>query len=274
MIDERMEELAGLYVLGVLAPAEETDFEAALKRDPELQALVTGLRAARDALAATVPAASPSPQLKQRIMAELAGREKKAAPLPVRKPFLNFPGFWLPWALTATALLMCVLASHEYEVDRRALTNQLRFEASQFETLSRLADQLRHATNTLQQTVVALRQTNQLENVRIALLGSLLGDSPKAVAVSLWDKQRQTGIFVVQNLKPLPADRDYQLWVIDPQYQVPVSAGVFQVDSQGDVRINFKPGKTIVSADKFAVTLEPKGGRRTPTLKSMVLVGG
>ena len=43
----------------------------------------------------------------------------------------------------------------------------------------------------------------------------------------------QRGVFVVQNLKPLPADKDYQLWVIDPKYPTPVSAGVFQVDADG-----------------------------------------
>jgi len=274
MIDERMEELAGLYVLGILAPAEQAAFEANLRRDPELQALVAGLRAARDAMAGTVPAADPSPRLKQRIMAELAGREKSAAPLPVRKPASSFWGFWLPWALTATALLMAFVSNHEHETDRRALTNLMRLQESQNKELSQRADQLRNETNSLRQTVVALQETNQLENVRIALLGSLLNDSPKAVAVSLWDKQRQSGIFVVQNLKPLPPDRDYQLWVIDPKYQVPVSAGVFQVDSQGNVRINFKADKTIVSADKFAVTLEPKGGLPAPTLKNLVLLGG
>jgi len=79
---------------------------------------------------------------------------------------------------------------------------------------------------------------------------------------------------VVQNLKPLPADRDYQLWVIDPKYATPVSAGVFQVDGQGGGRINFKPDKNIATAGKFAVTLEPKGGLPTPTLKNLVLLGG
>jgi anti-sigma-K factor RskA len=32
---------------------------------------------------------------------------------------------------------------------------------------------------------------------------------------------------VVENIGLLPADKDYQLWVIDPKYPTPVSAGVF-----------------------------------------------
>jgi anti-sigma factor RsiW len=61
MINEHLEELASLHVLGLLTPPEETVFAATLARDPELQTLVTSLLAARDALAGTVPAASPSP---------------------------------------------------------------------------------------------------------------------------------------------------------------------------------------------------------------------
>ena len=122
----------------------------------------------------------------------------------------------------------------------------------------------------LQHAVATLQETNRLANLRIAMLGSLLSDSPKAVAVSLWDEKTQHGVFVVQNLKPLPSDKDYQLWVIDPKYSTPVSAGVFQVDKQGNVRLPSKADKPLVSAEKFAVTLEPKGGLPRPTLKNLV----
>jgi len=125
----------------------------------------------------------------------------------------------------------------------------------------------------LQQTVLALQETNRLVNLRIAMLTSLLADAPKAVAVSLWDNEKQTGVFVAQNLKPLPADRDYQLWVLD-NGTTPVSAGVFPVNPDGSVRVDFKAGQRIQVAGKFAVTEEPKGGRPTPTLKNLVLAGG
>ena len=51
MINEHLEELASLHVLGLLTPPEEKAFAATLARDPELQALVTSLLTARDALA-------------------------------------------------------------------------------------------------------------------------------------------------------------------------------------------------------------------------------
>ena len=270
MIDERLEELAGLYVLGALTSAELSEFEGVLQRDPEVQALVSGLRVARDAMAGAVPAAAPSPLVKQRIMAELDARAKQLAPRPDRSYAPNFLGWWLPWALATAAL---VFAVNVYQ-GKVALQAQLRQQSARIETLTQLADSLRTATNHLAETVASLQAATKLADVRIALLNSLLSDSPKAVAVSLWDNQQQSGVFVVQNLKPLPPDSDYQLWVIDPKYKVPVSAGVFQVDKLGNVRLSFKADKAIVTADKFAVTLEPKGGLPTPTLKNLVLIGG
>jgi anti-sigma-K factor RskA len=101
------------------------------------------------------------------------------------------------------------------------------------------------------------------------MLNSLVADEPKTVAVTLWDNQRQDGVFVVQNLKALPADKDYELWVIDGQN--PVAAGVFHMDESGTIRMDFKPSRSIKTAGQFAVTEEVKGGVASPTIKNMVL---
>ena len=105
------------------------------------------------------------------------------------------------------------------------------------------------------------------------MLNSLLADAPTAVAVTLWDDHKQEGVFVVQHLKTLPPDRDYQLWVLD-KGTTPVDAGVFRVDANGSVRVEFKAKQLIQSAGKFAVTEEVRGGVAAPTIKNMVLVGG
>jgi anti-sigma-K factor RskA len=46
------------------------------------------------------------------------------------------------------------------------------------------------------------------------------------------------------------------------------------VDAQDNMRLQFKTDKLIESANRFAVTEEPKGGLPTPTLKNLVLIGG
>jgi anti-sigma-K factor RskA len=266
MIPERMEENAALYVLGALGADEIRAFEAELARNPELQRLVTQLRDTTGALAGAVPALNPPPALKARILARIAPEQKIVAlPAPVAGKRM-----WIPWALAACLAILCGILGRQTGTLREQLTEQ----SQRMGELNRLADGLRAETNHLQQAVAALQETNRLAGLRIAMLSSLLADSPKAVAVSLWDNEKQNGVFVVRNLKPLPADKDYQLWIIDPKYKTPVDAGVFQVDANGNVRLEFKAHLPIETPNQFAVTEEQKGGVPVPTLTSMVLAGG
>lgn len=261
MIDERTQEQAALHVLGALSESEAREFNQRLQADPELQAYVARLSAATDALAGSVPSMEPPPQLRAKILAQVADQQKIVSP-PERK--LNALS-WLSWALAAGLAVLCIL----FNIRDGQLRKTIGDQAQQIDSLNRLAQTLQSATNDLQKSVLALQETNRLANLRIAMLNSLLADAPKAVAVSLWDNQRQDGVFVAQNLKGLPPDRDYQLWVIDGQ--TPVAAGVFHVEQNGAVRMNFKPAQFVKTAGQFAVTEEVKGGVASPTLKNMVL---
>jgi len=266
MIPERLEENAALYVLSALSADEARAFESEMDRLAELRKLVAELRDAADALAGDVAARTPPAELKARILAQI-DREQKVVKLPGRS---SGPVMWLPWALAACLAVICGMLNHQTS----ALRDQLSAQANRVSELNQLADALRAQTNELTRTVAALQETNRIAGLRIAMLNSLLADSPKAVGVSLWDNERQDGVFVVQNLKPPPADKDYQLWIIDPKYKTPVDAGVFHVDSKGNVRVEFKARQPIAIASQFAVTEERKGGSPTPTVSSTVLAGG
>lgn len=265
MIDERLEEQASLHVLGALSDTEAREFKRKLEADSELQAYVARLSVATGALAGAVSAAEPPPPLRAKILAQIAPKQKMVSLPEPRAGFLS----WLPWAFSTCLAVLCLLLSLQ---DSRLKTT-VQSQNLRIADLNRLALDLQSATNNLAQTVMALQETNRLAGLRIAMLNSLLADSPKTVAVSLWDDTKQSGVFVVQNLKPLPADRDYQLWVMD-NGTTPVDAGVFRVDDNGTVRMDFKTKSLIKVAGKFAVTEEPRGGVASPTLKNMVLLGG
>lgn len=261
MIDERMQEQASLHVLGALSPEEAREFKKAMQANPELKAFVASLSTATGAFAGSVPLVEPPPQLRAKILAQVGPRQK-IVELPVRKSRL---AFWLAWASTACLAFLCVILNQQ----NNRLQSQVGAQAQQINELNEVAQSLQAATNNLQQTVLALRETNRLANLQITMLNSLLADS-KAVAVTLWDNQKQDGIFVVQNLKNLPSDRDYQLWVLD-NGTTPVDAGVFHVDQAGSGRVEFKAKHLITVAGKFAVTEEVKGGVASPTLADLVL---
>ena len=106
-----------------------------------------------------------------------------------------------------------------------------------------------------------LKTEGDLANFKITTLASLLKNSPQALAVAVWNPTKQEGVLHVEKLPALAADKDYQLWVVDPQYPNPVDGGVFAVDPKtGEARVQFTGKQRIAAINAFAVTLERKGG--------------
>jgi anti-sigma-K factor RskA len=289
VIDEGMQEQAAAYALGALDENETMAFEVSLRLDPELRALVRELRSVTEALAGTAPALEPPAAVKARLLLEIdppqpvAPKQTPERPIstpagvpasapvgapsgvPVRRP----ANPWIPWAIAA-ALALVSLA---FLWQSAGLRSQLAVQANRINELTASAELARSESADLRQAVAKLRESNRLASFRIALLDSLLAASPKTIAVSVWDNERQDGVFIVRNLKPLPSDKDYQLWIIDPKYPSPVDAGVFQVDDKGNVRRDFRAKLPIQAANQFAVTIEQKGGAAVPNTKAMVLAG-
>jgi anti-sigma-K factor RskA len=269
VIDEGMQEQAAAYVLGALDAEEVQAFEGALRVDPELRALVRELRSVTEALAGTVPALEPSAAVKERLLRQI-DQLPAAADVPGEHRPPEAPARpWIPWALAA-GLALAVVGVMWQSAGLRA---QLAAQAKRINELTVAAELARSETDDLRLAVAKLRESNRVANFRIALLDSLLAAAPRTVAVSVWDNDRQDGVFIVHNLAPLPSDKDYQLWIIDPKYPSPVDAGVFRVDAQGNVRADFRAKLPIQTANKFAVTIEHKGGAAVPNTKAIVLAG-
>ena len=125
----------------------------------------------------------------------------------------------------------------------------------------------------LAETKQQLFAQGTIADYKIATLASLLGTSSQAGAVAVWNPASQEGVLTVQKLPALAADKDYQLWVVDPQYSIPVDGGVFKVDpATGEGRLIFHPNRPVKTVAKFAVSLERKGG--VPKAEGpMVLIG-
>jgi len=264
VIDERMEEQASLYALGALEGDELRAFETALRQDPELQKLVAALRDASDVVAGDAPLMHPPAGLKQKILDEIDRREK-IVPLTSSPTVRAQPVNWFAWALAACFMVLCAWLANQQKLSERR-------HAAETAQLQQTIATLESATNDLRQVVADLAKRNEMMSLQVAVLESLVPDS-KAVAVTLWDERKQNGVLVAQKLQTLPNDKDYQLWVIDPAQSSPIDAGVFKVDSQGNMRAAFTPKSSVKAAGKFAVTVERKGGAPKPEGK-MVLIGG
>ncbi len=267
MIDERTEEAASLYALELLEGEEKAAFESRLQKDASLKRFVEELRESSTALAMLAPPAQPAPALKDRVFASLP-REQAAPPAQV-VPVPLAP--WIGWAAAACFALGAAYLGQLYvssEAELAGLRTQESLaridgeNARQLLEAERLLAQVQISDlRTAQSRIASLQQQADLAQLKISSLASLLSDSPEAQAIAVWNPLAQEGVLTVANLPTLPVDRDYQLWVIDPQYPIPVDGGVFTVEpTNGEARLQFKPKEPIAHIAKFAVSLERKGG--------------
>lgn len=233
-MNEASEELAGMHAFELLEGKEAHAFEARLLAEPALRQAFDELRETVAALAYALPERALPSDLEARVHSALRASHSSLIPSPFR-----LPG-WVPWALAASLLTACVL---------------LAFDRARY-----------------QERLAHLERKSFVAENQIAMLSSKLESAPKATAVILWDAERQEGVLKVSDVPAAARDRDYQLWVVDPQYKQPVDAGVFAVDRSGATRITFKPKTHVQSAQAFAVSLERKGGA-TKAEGPMVLVG-
>ena len=103
-----------------------------------------------------------------------------------------------------------------------------------------------------------LRESNALTGLRLARLEARDAAPDASYALSQiivgWDPYPHRGVVAMQNLPPPPAGNDYQLWVLDPAAEAPISAGLIT----GSRPFTVKPVST--QNPGFAISLEPSGG--------------
>ncbi|HLZ34893.1 MAG TPA: anti-sigma factor [Nitrospira sp.] len=98
-------------------------------------------------------------------------------------------------------------------------------------------------------------------NVKVVTLeGS--GLARQSAAMLLYDARTQKAWLYFVNLPECPSGTTYQLWAFD---QKPVSIGTFHMDAGQAAQLLVKRLPDFAKTKKFAVSLEPSGGRSQPT---------
>ncbi len=234
-MNEELEEQASLYAFDLLEGSALSAFEARLASDGDLRAQVDALREAAALAAHSAPLRQPPAHLEGKILNAIRA-EKPIVAIPVSRSSSS----WVPWALAACLAIGCVIL---------------------------VADRVQ-----TKKQIARLEQRNAFAQLRIATLSSQLATAPDASAAVVWDGERQEGVLKVSNVPANAEDRDYQIWIVDPDYENPVDGGTFHVTGDSPKDIAFKPKSPVKSANAFAVSLERKGG--VPKAEGpMVLLG-
>lgn len=251
MHSERHEELVALAALGPPSGDEAMEYARLLEEGcAECERLLPELRLAATALSVSAPRLEPRPELREELLDSLG--PWRAVP---RRPSRS------AWAFAAAAALLFVVVLFD-DARLRREREELRARNSE------LAGQVASGRSELSRRDLRAR-VMESDDVRVLFLGGQ-GPQPKARGKVFWSEGAKRGVLVAGGLEPLPADRQYQLWVfVDGK---PVDAGVFDVDAEGRALFESRDLAAVRAAENFAVTVEPRGGLPQPS-GPIVLLG-
>jgi hypothetical protein len=156
----------------------------------------------------------------------------------------------LPLAAAAAMLLVAAYLG----VQNQKLQQTLNTDRQQFATLSAQASHAQQVLDTL--TAPDAQQATLTEGKSVA--------APTAHASYVSAKGAL--VFVATHLKPVPANKTYELWVIPANGTAPIPAGTFRPDANGSASVVLPSLPVGVPAKVFGVTIENEGGATTPTM--------
>jgi len=221
------------YALGALDAPEKERLEAHLSGCALCQAELRSYQEVVSAVSLSAPLIQPPSRLKQSILKQIDTQTSRKIPAPTPAG----PNFWASLlnrlrpspAFTVGAALMIVVLLASNVLLWKQVND---FSAMQ-----------RHGYNS-----VLLTGTNK---------------APQASGMIVYTLDGKSGFLVVNGLKWLPTNQQYQLWLVKSGKRT--SGGVFSVNPEGYQVLEVDSGQLLTGYDSFGITIEPAGGSPGPT---------
>lgn len=265
------EEEAIAFSFGIMGESEQLAFADAMKSDPSLRDLVHELQKAAAAITLDSPQQEAPADVRRAVLTSIQTMPQTRNTAPARRT--GAFGI-IGWAAAAALAVISAYSLNTANQQRATLaatqakTQQLEeaaaaaLAASQAKVrqLEEAATASRALEQSLKLELARLTKSHEMAKVQIANLKSTVAEYQQGVAVVVWNSEKQEGILKLEKMPPVAIDKDYQLWVVDPSKKTPVNAGIVKVDAKGFAKVEFKPTVDVQQADKFALSVEKKGG--------------
>lgn len=242
-----------LYALGALEGDEKQELEAHLGACADCAHKLEEARGRLALLSLAAAPVAPPPRVRERLLRQV---QPRTVTQQIAPRFSNFWRLATPALAVACLVLIMVLGTfrtENHDLRRRIDELQLAADIQMKETArARAVLDVLTAPDTFKVTLVS-------------------GSAPPAPQGKAFYHPRKGLLFYAANLPVLPAGRTYQLWLV-PAQGIPISAGIFQTDAQGNGEVLLPSLPSDVTPKAFAVTDEPAGGVPQPT-GTKILVG-
>lgn len=261
------------YALGMASDQECREVECLSKIYPEIAEALRVYENDLEKFASAYAKKAPA-DLRSSVMSKLSGvkqdspihavkdspSESKPRDLEIKSEVINKKPSWAYWAAAAAVLAICVAAWQFAE-------NQSKDQRIQ--ELAASQNALNSQTADLQNQVAQLSDgLNEMYNpaIKKVMLKSVKKDDNMQMAL-MWNTKTGQVKLSTKELPKLPADKQYQLWVLkDGQ---PSDMGVLSKTDDGILIAS----NAAMDGDTFAITVEPLGGKPSPSLDQLVVMG-
>lgn len=266
------------YVLGAVSDQERQEVQCLSKIYPEIREELRIAEEAMERYAESI-AVDPPASLRASILEKISGtpQEQHAPIIPLnpveevadepQAPIRLLPVAY-KWGAVASVLIIVTLSLLYVNASNKAGDLSQEVTAMQQES-STTKESLENKLDALQ---IAMQDIQDREafinapNTRKLLLEGTEGQ-PDARATVYFDEANGNAILASSGLPSPSDDRQFQLWAIADGK--PVDLGVLDKDSTFSSKITFD----IAGIQAFAITLEPNGGSKVPTLEQLYVIG-
>jgi len=249
------------YAQGELTERERAEVDTNLGKYPELRKELDAIEAVQESLLQKA-AIQPRAAVRDALFAKIDEQTPQSRVVPFTQPDRTAIGWKFAAAASVTIALISSYLAYDYwnkwkktEASLSTLVAQNQRVAQDYNRVNQRLDQIEDDLNILDNPNFS----------RVVMKGT--PNAPGSVAAVYWNESTKEVYLSVLDMKQLTAESQYQLWaIIDGK---PVDAGVFDHNFTGLLKM-----KDISSGAKtFAVTIEPKGGKESPNLKTMQVAG-
>ncbi len=249
------------YLLDEVTPQERMEVQRMLSQHPELQQELDAIEETMEAFAKKL-ALAPRKDVKAKI---LAIAEKTSLSKPQGK-IVQLESLYNFWKYAAAASVTIALGAsylaynyhQQWQESNVALNNlivQNQRVAQDYNVVNQKLEKIQGDFSIIENTAFH----------KVVMKGT--PGEPNALASVYWNASTEEVFLSIQNLKEISKDHQFQLWaIVDGK---PVDAGVFDIGYSGLLKMKNIKGATTA----FAVTIEPYGGKESPTLETMLVVG-
>ena len=246
------------YVYGLLQESENIEIAQLAKKHSEINQEIIAIEKAVINLSTSF-----SPYLSvenfEKIKSKLEIKHSQVIKLEPAKNRLNYLG----WAAAAVFLLGFGYLYNQQFVFKDKLEN-LETENTKLNSV------VENSQRNNEKTKVLLNVIRDSKNTVVTLAGQAV--SPTSSAKVYWNKETQVVHIDASGLPKPPEGMVYQVWSLKLKPALtPTSIGLL-ADFSGENNLIFAVENT-KDAEAFGVTLEPKGGSKSPTMEQLYALG-